>query len=292
MQQGVFKFFDYPMMDYFPSIKPADLKTQKITPFLHYFSDLLPFEDFLFIYFWMLNERNIIFISTDQQVLSSSISFFMQLLHPFVWCYPLIFNLPRECFVVLSSPVPIIVGLNLQKQQVFNEIIPNYCELKQFNLFVFLDEGTVYTQNKDEKSLIIPSFNKFTSNVGKFYKQHFSGAKSKSVKLKKDKHGNEHFEYIQRQKNFSQTKSSLRSFKPKETIQKKSKNHGEMALILNFFENLNEKFIIQESEKLRTNNTNHLHFHNSTNFQFLKNINRTQFVTYHYEQSQTSRDFN
>lgn len=99
----------------------------------------------------------------------------------------MIMNLPKECYVVLSSPVPIIVGLNSTSEKVFREIIPQFCEIKQCNLFVFLDEGFIYTMNKDEKNIIIPQNNNFVENLQKLYKDHVNDLKSKSVRIKKDK---------------------------------------------------------------------------------------------------------
>ena len=68
----------------------------------------------MFIYLNILQEKNIVFVSNDNEKLSAAISTFSCLIKPFQWPFPKIYNLPKDCLMMISSPIPVIIGLRVE----------------------------------------------------------------------------------------------------------------------------------------------------------------------------------
>lgn len=61
---------------------------------------------------------------------------------------------------MLSSPVPVIVGLNQPSHKVLNEIIHHYSDpSKGDSTYIFLDEGAYYLNPETVQNLRIPELN-------------------------------------------------------------------------------------------------------------------------------------
>ena len=107
----------------------------------------LTYEELLFLVSSMASERTLIFVSKKQNTISRAISTLIALFKPLMWVYPLIYSVPNECFEVLSSPVPVIVGvqndIKLFMKDFENKLDfhnPKNSVAKNFVL-IFLDEG-------------------------------------------------------------------------------------------------------------------------------------------------------
>lgn len=62
---------------------------------------------------------------------------------PFTWVYPIIYNLPEDCLIMINSPIPIIIGLNMTSEFVMKNVIKTSENLNE-KIFVFLDEKLLY----------------------------------------------------------------------------------------------------------------------------------------------------
>ena len=60
----------------------------------------------------LLLENSIVFVSENLGLLTSTMMSFINLINPFKWHYPVVFNIPQDLIQILESPVPILVGIN------------------------------------------------------------------------------------------------------------------------------------------------------------------------------------
>lgn len=61
-----------------------------------------------------------VFVSSNSNLLSSTILLFHSLLKPFKWHHPLVSSLPQEYMHLIGIPVPILLGLNKDTAYVEN----------------------------------------------------------------------------------------------------------------------------------------------------------------------------
>ncbi|KAL4482588.1 hypothetical protein ABPG72_005831 [Tetrahymena utriculariae] len=130
----------------------------------------IAYETFIEIFFNILIEQPMVFVSANPTLLSSVILMFYSLIKPFKWPHPLISILPQNLIHLLDSPIPIFLGLNMSKQEVLER---NLCEKHEQCTFVFLDDFLVEvssytTENKEliHKSVL---YNKLLSQTTKLY---------------------------------------------------------------------------------------------------------------------------
>lgn len=71
--------------------------------------------DLVTVFMAMLQEIPLVFISERLNLLTATIHFFHNLIYPFQWTSPIIYNVPEYLLTMLESPVPIITGLNLSE---------------------------------------------------------------------------------------------------------------------------------------------------------------------------------
>lgn len=174
-----------------PSIKTAPFAEAEFG-FAKAFS-LFPFEDFLFVFFSILQERSVIFVSEQQHNISACLSAFLVLLRPFKWAFPVIYSLPEDCVVMLSTPMPLLAGLNTSVAKVKNEIIPEIEERlntgSSNNVYVFLDHGLYYYDFEGMDSLLLPAYDDFLEKASKIFRKAFGSKSSSFFKLAQSKKG-------------------------------------------------------------------------------------------------------
>lgn len=163
---------------------------------------LFPFEDFMFILFSMINERSVIFVSEHQFYISACISSFISILRPFKWVFPVIFSLPENCLLMLSTPLPLMVGLNAPAAKVIGEIIPEIEEKFNVNsspnVYVFLDHGLYYYDFESMDSVLLPQYDEFLEKIEKIFKKSFNTKSSNFFKINKVKKNKVVYNYIKK----------------------------------------------------------------------------------------------
>ncbi|KAL4433492.1 hypothetical protein ABPG74_002889 [Tetrahymena malaccensis] len=130
----------------------------------------IAYETFIEIFFNILIEQQMVFVSANPALLSSVILMFYSLIKPFKWPHPLISILPQNLIHLLDSPIPIFLGLNMSKQEVLEW---NLCEKHEQCTFVFLDDFLVEVSSctNENRELIHKSvlYNKLLSQTTKLY---------------------------------------------------------------------------------------------------------------------------
>lgn len=153
-----------------------------------YIFNHFPFEDFMFIMFSIFYEKSIIFVSENLFLISACISTFLALFRPFKWPFPVIYSLPEDCLLMLGSPIPVMIGLNLPSFHVVNDILPEYESMYENNhnnnVYVFLDKGLFFYDFEKHDQLILPQFDNFLENMEKCYKKSFNQRSSQWFKVK------------------------------------------------------------------------------------------------------------
>lgn len=94
-------------------------------------------EEFLMILLSILLEKKIVFFTRNLNLLTSTILTFLHAMRPFLWAFPVIMNLPRELFEMMSSPLPLLIGVNKDFEFFKSEKIE---ALFSDCVFIFLDE--------------------------------------------------------------------------------------------------------------------------------------------------------
>ena len=204
----------------------------------------IPLEDFLFLYLSIILEKSFIIISKNLNQISSFINTLISFLKPFDWVFPLIFKLPENCFDILNSPVPIIVGINMDSENFANNIFPLYTKNNN-NLdsliFVFLDDFFILSFFEDFGNYCIPDYKFFLPKLMRIYQKDFCNKKSNQFLIeKKTKKKNNYF-FI-KLKSIYDTKMRFNKIKNKKDINmNKSKS-------FNFFRKLENPFSKKKSE--------------------------------------------
>lgn len=107
---------------------------------------------------------------------------FLSLIKPLNWAFPTIYSLPSNCLEMLSSPLPIISGINCDYPYAKKHLFSNYSNNDHL-IFVFIEDDYILASKNLIKDTKIPnfsqSFKKLKSNYGHFFKKE----KSKNVKI-------------------------------------------------------------------------------------------------------------
>ena len=157
-----------------PSFK--DAQNEQSTAFFEPCMRSLNFDEFYFLWTSMLMERSIIFVSQQQQKISSCILTLTGLLRPFFWVNPLIYFLPKKNFSLVEAPVPIIIGVLLSKEEFCRQIVERY-KLDDDTIVIFLDEegqGRLEYSPEIRKGFFTPDFNGQKNELEELYNQYYS----------------------------------------------------------------------------------------------------------------------
>jgi hypothetical protein len=217
------------------------------------------FEEFLFILFAIMSEHSVVFVSEDMSNLTACISTFISLIKPFKWPFPIIYSLPEDCLVMLGSPIPLLVGINLPADTVISDILPEHESKSRAdsstNIYVFVDHNLFFYDFETLDSLLIPQYDDFSEKLEKLYKKSFNPKSSNFFKLNKRKKGKAAFTYVQ-QTNTSKMKEQLVRLDRMSVVKNPDKSaidrfklpnltkHYEYYSIFNYFKNFFESFII------------------------------------------------
>ena len=142
----------------------------------------LSFEDFLMIYAGTIHEKHILFISESVSQTTAAITSFLTLFKPFKWPLPVIFNVPEDLLQILSSPIPVMAGININSKRFLETVYSKYQSPNW--IYVFLDENFVFANKNLIKQLHLPQFNGFILKTKGFYEKWFNKDKSAHIKLK------------------------------------------------------------------------------------------------------------
>jgi hypothetical protein len=161
------------------------------------------FEEFLFIFFSILLEQTVVFVSENMSNISACISLFVSLLRPFKWPFPIIYSLPEDCLVMLGSPIPLLVGINLPAETVIHDILPEHDKKTRAdansNIYVFIDHGLFFYDFESMDSVLIPQYDEFVEKLEKIYKKSFCQRPSPHFKILKKKQNKSVYNYIKKQ---------------------------------------------------------------------------------------------
>ena len=161
------------------------------------------FEEFLFIFFCVMLEETVVFVSENMSNISACISLFVSLLRPFKYYMPIIYSLPEDLLLMLDSPVSLLVGINLPAETVIRDILPEH-EKKtradaRSNVYVFIDHGMFFYDFESMDSILIPQYDEFLEKSEKIYKGMFSQRPSPYFKIVKKKQNKAVYTYIKKQ---------------------------------------------------------------------------------------------
>ena len=147
----------------------------------------IPFLDFIFLFLSLIQEKSLIIVSTSKYNISFVISILLSLLKPFIWVFPVIYNLPENCLDMLFSPVPIICGINKNSFEMINDILPKYKVGKKIEFIVyFFDENFFFFDYDILKSYFVPNFNNFFFEFENLFRGKFNGDFSDNFKVDKN----------------------------------------------------------------------------------------------------------
>ena len=161
------------------------------------------FEEFLFIFFCVMLEETVVFVSENMSNISACISLFVSLLRPFKYYMPIIYSLPEDLLIMLDSPVSLLVGINLPAETVIRDILPEH-EKKtradaRSNVYVFIDHGMFFYDFESMDSILIPQYDEFVEKLEKIYKKSFCQRPSPYFKIVKKKQNKALYTYIKKQ---------------------------------------------------------------------------------------------
>lgn len=173
----------------------------------------------MFLFLAVLLEKTIVFSSQSKTEISNAINTFLSMIKPLNWAHPFIYNLPADCSVMVNSPLPMIIGICMDSQQVFKNIIQSMDSLED-KIVVFLDEQMFYMQESLAKSIVIPSFEEFHEKFKKKFKTALIPRSSSFLKIVPQKsNGKTHFEFCL--KNKEELKQSYGFLEQGEQVRKK-----------------------------------------------------------------------
>lgn len=156
------------------------------------FLSRLAFEDFVCLWMAVLLEKNIVFVSESRSMLSSAIACINACIRPLKWSFPLVYLLPRDCLLLLESPVPLQLGIKTSTQQFLGQIVPVHCPKmlsQDQTLFILLDAGLLVPTKSMLASFHVPYFDDCLLLLQTIYRKSFSSRQSRHVKLSKKKSG-------------------------------------------------------------------------------------------------------
>lgn len=77
----------------------------------------------MLLIFGMIYEYTIIIVSKKSKILSGMISFLCNIIYPFSWKYPVIYDMPVEFLDLLESPVPLLAGINISSDEFYRKYL-------------------------------------------------------------------------------------------------------------------------------------------------------------------------
>lgn len=186
---------------------------------------LLSFEDMVFILFSMLFEKSVVFVSEHLSLISAALATFNSLLRPFKWSFPIIYSLPEECLLMLESPLPLQVGINMSSHKFLSKVAPAHLPKLTSDsapVIVLLDQSLVIANSKHTSSLDLPFFDDCLAIPHAIYKQELSSKSSASLKLSKKKAKNNLKKYSMSRANKYTVKERISKLKKKPLSSKRA----------------------------------------------------------------------
>ena len=260
----------------------------------------LSLEDFLLVYTAIIHEKHVLFISDHVSETTAALTSFLTLIKPFKWPLPIIYNTPEELLQMLSSPIPLLAGINTSPKHFIEEILPQYDS--QTWVYVFVDQGFVYTNDSLVKELCLPQFGNFIHKIKSFYHQWFNKKSSQYYKIG-HKGARDNSIYKLRIKKAKSLRNSLKKV-ASEQIVSKTKNCDSIVVendvdeclgIFRLFEELHNSFIIENFSKKDNSLSNSQSFNrngehdfstfssNKGDIEFLKSFSSKQSFIYYFE---------
>lgn len=77
----------------------------------------------MLLVFGMIYEYTIIVVSNNNKILSGTLSFLRNILYPFSWKYPVIYDLPVNYLDLIESPVPLLAGINISSDLFYKDYL-------------------------------------------------------------------------------------------------------------------------------------------------------------------------
>ena len=260
----------------------------------------LSLEDFLLVYTAIIHEKHVLFISDYVSETTAALTSFLTLIKPFKWPLPIIYNTPEELLQMLGSPIPLLAGINTSPKKFIEEILPQYDS--ETWVYVFVDQGFVYTNDSLVRELCLPQFGNFVNKIKSFYHQWFNKKTSLYYKIS-HKGARENSIYKLRIKKTKSLRNSLKKVAG-EQIRSKTKNCDSIVVendvdeclgIFRLFEELHNSFIIQNFSKKENSLSNSQSFgrngehdfstfsSNKGDIEFLKSFSSKQSFIYFFE---------
>lgn len=154
------------------------------------------YEEVLFLVSCLASERTLVFISEKQKKISRTISSIVGLFRPFNWVFPLIYSLPRDSFEMISSPVPIIVGVQNTALGFIADMNTRLSTSSLKNctsdnsIYIYLDHDIIKCEQSLVETNYLPSNFDFLKKFEKYYKDNFNSKVSKFIKIETSKSKN------------------------------------------------------------------------------------------------------
>ena len=149
----------------------------------------LAFEDALLLMTSMAAERTIVVVSERQAEISTALATLLALFRPLRWVFPLIHSLPRDCFDMLFSPVPIMVGVRTGAKAFLREVESRLehggsnCSVMRNMVVVFLDEGVLRCDPSVLTGNCLAANGDLLRRFEAFYRTALTGRHSRFVRL-------------------------------------------------------------------------------------------------------------
>ena len=232
---------------------------EEVFEILNYFT----FEEFAFIFFAWMQEKSIVFISSNLKKITRCIAFFTTLFKPFNWIFPTICSVPSDRIDMLDSPIPVVIGVNTATEEFFNNILPRYLKGKNKstserpNIYIFLDHKVFYYDLRILDSVLLPNCNKMLKRLQKLYHEFFNTKSSNFFKInnkKKDKSVRWYFKNINNSSiasNIAKHEKSLPSKSIRQVERDKLKvfmKHERRFDLIHFIRSFMDQFIVSKLE--------------------------------------------
>ena len=100
----------------------------------------------------------------------------LSLIKPLNWCFPAIYSLPENCLEMLSSPMPIICGLNCSADYAKHHIISEHAPVTSKDIiYAFIDEDYLMVSKETVKSTKLPLFGQLFKEISGQFGHLFKG---------------------------------------------------------------------------------------------------------------------
>lgn len=146
---------------------------------------------------------------------------FLSLIKPLNWAFPTIYSLPENCLEMLSSPLPIICGIQCDYNYAVANLFTQYSNMDNSDLvFVFLDDNYILASKNLISETKMPSFNSSFQDLKLNYGHMFKREAPKTIKADFANRG-----FLAKKKSF---KSGVRGNKDKRAVL----DHDEVLIFL------------------------------------------------------------